>query len=149
MEQPNRCRLRTYTYGMPMSATRQESPSWVYKAEWNGTLSDKLYVEARYGDFGYYYSADRQRVTLLVPRYRTRLSSPGRSGDGTRSRSQAARLGAATIFLDTGMGSHTLKFGGEMLRSSSVEGFQQRFRRQHRTSTQRRVQPGDLWLPTA
>jgi hypothetical protein len=30
------------------------SPSWVYKAEWNGTLSDRLYVEARWGDFGYY-----------------------------------------------------------------------------------------------
>ena len=34
--------------------TRQESPSWVWKGEWNGTLSDKLYLEARYGDFGYY-----------------------------------------------------------------------------------------------
>jgi hypothetical protein len=34
---------------------RQDSGSWVYKGEWNGTLSDKLYIEARYGDFGYYF----------------------------------------------------------------------------------------------
>ena len=30
--------------------------------------------------------------------------------------------GAATYFLDTGMGSHTFKFGGEMLKRAAWEG---------------------------
>src|SRR5205807_556870 len=33
----------------------QLSGSWIYKGEWNGTLSNKLYAEARYGVFGYYF----------------------------------------------------------------------------------------------
>ena len=45
----------TYTYLIRRQTFVQDSGSWVYKAEWNGTLSDKLYVEARYGDFGYYF----------------------------------------------------------------------------------------------
>ena len=52
--QPTRLPFGTYTYDNANSTTRQESPSWVYKGEWNGTLSDRLYVEARWGDFGYY-----------------------------------------------------------------------------------------------
>ena len=40
---------------MPGETFTQISGSWVYKGEWIGTLSDKLYVEARYGDFGYYF----------------------------------------------------------------------------------------------
>ena len=39
----------------PSQTYKQDSGSWVYKGEWNGTVSDKLYVEARYGDFGYYF----------------------------------------------------------------------------------------------
>ena len=46
---------RAYIYNDPGPTNMQDSGSWVYKAEWNGTLSDKLYVEARYGDFGYYF----------------------------------------------------------------------------------------------
>ena len=33
----------------------QISGSWIYKGEWNGTISNKMYVEARYGVFGYYF----------------------------------------------------------------------------------------------
>ena len=53
--QPNRLPFATYTYASPEQTFKQDSGSWVYKAEWNGTISDKLYVEARYGDFGYYF----------------------------------------------------------------------------------------------
>ena len=55
--QPNRlpgcCGTNNYRSEAPTN--RQDSGSWVYKAEWNGTITDKLYVEARYGDFGYYF----------------------------------------------------------------------------------------------
>src|SRR5262249_35303469 len=53
--QPNRLPFASYTYPDESSTNKQNSGSWVYKGEWNGTLSDKLYVEARYGDFGYYF----------------------------------------------------------------------------------------------
>ena len=54
-EQPNRLPFATYTYASPEQTFKQDSGSWVYKGEWNSTLSDKLYLEARYGDFGYYF----------------------------------------------------------------------------------------------
>src|SRR5262245_55897297 len=53
--QPNRLPFASYTYASPEQTFKQNSGSWVYKGEWNGTLSDKLYLEARYGDFGYYF----------------------------------------------------------------------------------------------
>ena len=53
--QPNRLPQGTYTYTDPGQTFKQDSGSWVYKGEWNGTVSDKMYVEARYGDFGYYF----------------------------------------------------------------------------------------------
>src|SRR6478736_7285981 len=53
--QPNRLPFATYTYTDPSQTFAQDSGSWVYKGEWNSTVSDKLYVEARYGDFGYYF----------------------------------------------------------------------------------------------
>ena len=49
--QPNRLPFNTYTYKSPEQTYAQDSGSWVYKGEWNGTVSDKLYVVARYGDF--------------------------------------------------------------------------------------------------
>src|SRR5687767_1635053 len=54
-EQPNRLPFATFVYEDAGATLAQKSSSWVYKAEWNGTLSEKLYVEARYGDFGYYF----------------------------------------------------------------------------------------------
>ena len=66
--QPNRPQFAGYTYLSEATTNRQDSGSWVYKAEWNGTLSDKLYVEARYGDFGYYFPliCEWQRAILLA-----------------------------------------------------------------------------------
>ncbi|MCA1652077.1 MAG: carboxypeptidase-like regulatory domain-containing protein, partial [Acidobacteria bacterium] len=53
--QPNRLPQSTYFYNTPDDTWTQNSGSWVYKGEWNGTISDRLYLEARYGDFGYYF----------------------------------------------------------------------------------------------
>src|SRR5512145_1201232 len=44
-EQPNRLPFAAYTYLSPEQTFKQDSGSWVYKGEWNGTLSDKLYAE--------------------------------------------------------------------------------------------------------
>jgi hypothetical protein len=113
-EQPNRLPIGGYTYTDPTQTSRQVSPSWVYKAEWNGTLSDRLYLEARWGDFGYYdprYSNSDQEyfwrdTTLLV------LTGAHTESQTDRDRKQLT--GAATYFLDTKFGSHTFKFGGEI-----------------------------------
>ncbi len=124
--QPNRLPFATYTYPTPGETFAQDSGSWVYKAEWNGTLSDKLYVEARYGDFGYYFpliaNSDEQyfwRDTGLQT-----LFGAERKWQLDRDRKQWT--GAATYFLDTGRGSHTVKFGAELLKEQAWEGFLQR-----------------------
>ena len=54
-EQPKRLPFATYTYTSAEQTFKQDSGSWVYKGEWNSTLSDKMYLEARYADFGYYF----------------------------------------------------------------------------------------------
>jgi hypothetical protein len=99
----------------------------VWKGEWNGTLSDKLYVEARFGDFGYYFPLlansdqdyfwrDTGLQTLTGAHQRWQLD---------RDRKQLTA--AATYFLDTGKGSHTIKFGGEQLWETGWEGYEQQF----------------------
>jgi hypothetical protein len=120
--QPNRLLFGTYTHPTPEETFTQTSGAWVYKGEWIGTLSDKLYVEARYGDFGYYFplvaNSDEQyfwRDTGLQT-----LIGAGRKTQLDRDRKQWT--GAATYFLDTARGSHTVKFGAELLKEQSWEG---------------------------
>ncbi len=123
--QPNRLPFATYTYDNPDATTRQQSPSWVWKGEWNGTLSDKLFVEARFGDFGYYDS----RLANSAEQYFWRDTATQRL-EGAHAQSQNDRdrkqlTGAATWFIDTGWGSHTIKAGGEIYLESQWGGRQQ------------------------
>ena len=126
-EQPNRLIFGTYKYPDAGTTLAQKSSSWVYKAEWNGTINDKVYLEGRFGDFGYYFpliaNGDSQywfRDTGLQT-----LTGSERRWQLDRDRKQLN--GAASIFIDTAKGSHTLKVGGEALREQSWEGFQQRY----------------------
>jgi hypothetical protein len=125
--QPNRLPYATYSYPTPGETFAQDSGSWVYKGEWNGTITDKLYLEARYGDFGYYFpllaNTDEQYFwrdtglqTLIGGHQKWQLD---------RDRKQTTA--AATYFLDTGKGSHTIKFGGELLKEQAWEGYLQQF----------------------
>ncbi|MGH3118133.1 MAG: carboxypeptidase regulatory-like domain-containing protein [Gaiellales bacterium] len=128
--QPNRlvgC-CGSYTYTDPGQTLEQNSGSWVYKAEWNSTLSDKLYLEARYGDFGYYFpllgNSDEQYFWRDTGQ--AVLTGTERKWELDRDRKQWT--GAATYFLDTGgAGSHSLRFGGELLLEKAWEGFLQRY----------------------
>src|SRR5205085_479021 len=54
-EQPNRLPSSTNSYTDLGSTLKQISGSWIYKGEWNSTLSNKMYAEVRYGVFGYYF----------------------------------------------------------------------------------------------
>jgi hypothetical protein len=106
----------TYIYRDIGPTNRQDSGSWVYKAEWNGTLSDKLYVEARYGDFGYYFPQITNGTEPYYFRDSGTLEITGSHQKNQNDRDRKQWTGAATYFLDTTKGSHTLKFGGEILK---------------------------------
>ena len=124
-EQPNRLPFNSYTYESPEQTTRQDSGSWVYKAEWNGTLSDKLYLEARYGDFGYYFPLITNSDDNFFWNDTGAAVSEGAHQIWQLDRDRKQYNLAATYFLDTSAGSHTFKFGGEVLREMSWEGYLQ------------------------
>jgi hypothetical protein len=123
--QPNRLPLGGYTYTDPGQTVRQESPSWVYKAEWNSTLSGKLYVEARYGAFGYYDPRRTNSAEQYFWRDSGLLQLTGAHAQSQTDRDRQQVTGAATYFLDTRKGSHTFKFGGEIYKETQWGGRQQ------------------------
>jgi hypothetical protein len=123
--QPNRLPFGTYTYDSPDPTFRQDSGSWVWKGEWNGTLTDKLYVEARFGDFGYYFPTIANSDEQYFFRDSGTLEILGGHRKWQLDRDRKQLTGAATYFLDTGAGSHTFKFGGEILQEIGWEGFLQ------------------------
>jgi len=126
--QPNRQPYNGYTYSEEATTNRQDSGSWVYKAEWNGTLSDKLYVEARFGDFGYYFPLMSNGGTDYFWRDTGALTLEGSEQRWELDRNRYQTTGAATYFLDTGSkGSHTFKTGAEMLNETGFEGYEQGF----------------------
>jgi hypothetical protein len=125
-KQPNRLPFASYTYASPEQTWIQNSGSWVYKAEWNGTLSDKLYVEGRYGDFGYYFPLLTNSPDNFFWHDTGAAVSEGAHQRQQLDRDRKQWTAAATYFLDTAKGSHTLKVGGELLKEQSWEGYQQR-----------------------
>ena len=124
--QPNRLPFNTYTYKSPEQTYAQDSGSWVYKGEWNGTVSDKLYVEARYGDFGYYFPLITNSPDNFFWHDTGALISEGAHQAQQLDRDRKQTTAAATYFLDSGKGSHTFKFGGELLKEQSWEGYTSR-----------------------
>ncbi len=126
-EQPNRMFSTAYTYETPGPTYLQDSGSWVYKGEWNGTVSDKLYVEARYGDFGYYFPLIANSNDNFWWRDIGRGEVLRANQIWQLDRDRKQYTGAATYFLDTGKGSHTFKGGAELLKEQSWEGYQQQF----------------------
>ena len=125
--QPYRLPFGSYSYSSVDTTNRQDSGSWVYKAEWNGTLNDKLYVEARFGDFGYYFPLISNGDTDYFWRDTGLQVLEGSHERWQIDRDRKQFTGAATYFLDTTRGSHTIKFGGEMLKEQSWEGYEQQF----------------------
>jgi hypothetical protein len=125
-EQPNRLPNADYTYLSPEQTLRQSSGSWVYKAEWNGTVSDTLYLEARYGDFGYYFPLVTNSNDNFYWRDTGRLISEGAHQRQQLDRDRKQYNLAATKFLDGLGGNHTFKMGAEVLKEASWDGFYQR-----------------------
>ena len=126
-EQPNRLPFAAYTYTDPSQTFAQDSGSWVYKGEWNGTISDKLYVEARYGDFGYYFPLIANSSENYSWRDTGRAVIEGANQIWQLDRDRKQYTGAATYFLDTAAGNHTFKFGAELLKERAWEGYLQQW----------------------
>jgi hypothetical protein len=120
--QPTRLSFGTYTHDSIGPTNRQESPSWVWKGEWNGTLSNKLFVEARFGDFGYYDVRKSNSSENYFWRDSALLVLTGASAESQNDRDRKQLTGSATYFLDSRVGSHTLRFGGEMYLESQWGG---------------------------
>ena len=114
--QANRLPFGTYTYLDEGPTNRQDSGSWVYKGEWNGTVSDKLYLEARYGDFGYYFPQITNGTENYFWRDSGTLAITGSHQKNQNDRDRKQWNFASTYFLDTAKGSHTFKMGAEVLK---------------------------------
>ena len=125
-EQPNRLPDGAYTYASPEQTLSQLSGSWVYKAEWNSTISDKVYLEARYGDFGYYFPLTTNSPDNFFIQDTGRLIMEGAHQKQQLDRDRKQYNLASTYFLDTAKGSHTFKMGAEIQQERSWEGFESR-----------------------
>src|SRR5688572_17852349 len=124
--QPNRLPFAAYTYTSPEGTFSQDSGSWVYKGEWNSTVSDKVYLEARYGDFGYYFPLVTNSPQNYFWHDTTEAVVVGAHQVQQLDRDRKQYNLAATYFLDGAGGSHTFKFGAEMLGERSWEGLYSR-----------------------
>jgi hypothetical protein len=125
-EQPNRLPSSTSNYTDLGATLSQLSGSWIYKGEWNGTINNKTYVEARYGVFGYYFpllantdSTAHQRVDASLSQY----INADQKEQTDRQRRQAT--GSVTYFKDGWGGSHNFKLGGEVLMETGWYGYTQ------------------------
>jgi hypothetical protein len=123
--QPTRLPFATAVYDSAEPTFRQDSGSWVWKGEWNGTISDKLYVESRVGDFGYYFPTLANSDEDYFWRDSGTLAITGAHRRWQLDRERKQYTGAATYFLETGAGSHTFKLGGEYLKETGWQGFEQ------------------------
>jgi len=122
--QPNRI-LQAATYDTAGPTSRQDSGSWVWKAEWNATLSDKFYLEARAGSFGYYFPLQPNSSDQYFWRDTGTLQIVGADRDWQTDRERNQYTAAATYFMDSDRGSHTIKFGAELLNEKGWVGFKQ------------------------
>jgi hypothetical protein len=120
-QQPNRTdiapnsRFSTPIHLTADSTVLQDSPSWVYKGEWNGTIGQNMFVEFRAGQFGYNFGLVSNTAGTRYESLTTfELLGGGRDWELRRRRNQYT--GALSFFKDNFLGgSHQLKFGGEYL----------------------------------
>jgi hypothetical protein len=120
-QQPNRTdiapngRIATPVHITADSTVLQDSPSWVYKGEWNGTIGQNMYAEFRAGQFGYNFGLDSNTTaTRYESLTANEILGGGRDWELRRRRNQYT--GALSFFKDNfAGGSHTFKLGGEYM----------------------------------
>jgi hypothetical protein len=114
--QPNRLPSSTNSYTDLAGTLKQISGSWIYKGEWNSTLNNKTYVEARYGVFGYYFPLLANSDTTQHEKFDNQLTLlTGADQKEQTDRQRKQLTGAMTYFQDGWGGTHNFKVGGELL----------------------------------
>ena len=94
--QPNRLPQAALNYNSLDGTLKQISGSWIYKGEWNGTVSNNMFVEARYGVFGYYFPLLANTDTTAHERFDNQLNAAHRrrpEGADRPSASSGHRIG--------------------------------------------------------
>jgi hypothetical protein len=125
-EQPNRVTQTSLNYTSLEPTVFQKSGSWIYKGEWNGTINKNMYVEARYGVFGYYFPLITNSDTTQHEKFDnslTLISGADQKEQTDRQRRQVT--GSMTYFKDGWGGTHNVKVGGEMLMETGWYGYTQ------------------------
>ncbi|MGH9347338.1 MAG: carboxypeptidase regulatory-like domain-containing protein [Vicinamibacterales bacterium] len=118
-QQPNRTdssnRLGPPVHITGASTVLQDSPSWVYKGEWNGTVGQNAFAELRAGQFGYNFGLGSNTTDVRYESENTnQILGGGRDWELRRRRNQYT--GSLSYFNDNfAGGSHNLKVGGEYL----------------------------------
>jgi hypothetical protein len=118
-QQPNRTdssnRLGAPVHLDASSTVLQDSPSWVYKGEWNGTLGQNAFAEFRAGQFGYDFGlVSNTNDTRYESLNTNEILGGGRDWLLKRRRNQFT--GSLSYFKDNfAGGSHNFKLGGEYL----------------------------------
>ncbi|HMD37050.1 MAG TPA: carboxypeptidase regulatory-like domain-containing protein [Vicinamibacterales bacterium] len=124
--QPNRLPSSSNQYAAVGPTYAQSSGSWVYKGEWNSTISSKMYAEVRYGVFGYYFPLVANTDTT-APQVINQQLNQYFNGDQKEQtdRHRGQITGAVTYFKDGWGGTHNLKIGGEFLDEVGYIGYLQ------------------------
>ena len=131
-QQPNRTdntnRIASPIHLTADSTVLQDSPSWVYKGEWNGTLGQNMFAEFRAGQFGYDFGLDSNTNDIRYEDLATRqVVGGGRQWLLLRRRNQFT--GSVSYFKDNLLGgSHNFKFGGEFLNETGNTQWPQGYR---------------------
>jgi carboxypeptidase family protein len=124
--QPNRTPSSSYSYTDVASTFTQNSGSWVYKGEWNGTISNALYAEARYGVFGYYFPLIANSDTTQPEIINNALSQYFNADEKEQTdRHRGQVTGAITYFKTALGGTHSIKIGAEYLDEAQYQGYLQ------------------------
>jgi hypothetical protein len=111
------------TFYTPDSGWPQRWKSGVYKVEWNQTLSDTVFAEARVGNYYSNWRNPRLNNTTRVEDIGTGVVTGGARGwDEIRARPQV--LGSVSHYRTGWGGSHNLKFGVE-LADETLEEYEQ------------------------
>jgi outer membrane receptor protein involved in Fe transport len=101
------------------SSFRQNYHPKLWKAEWNSTLSNSVYAEARVGAFGYKWpDTPNGSGPSFEDLGNNAVSGRARSRELDIMRNQV--LGSVTYFKSGWLGTHNFKFGGEWFRETST-----------------------------
>ena len=107
-------------YPSEESTANQRATGWVWKGEWNSAMTDRLYIELRAGQFG---ARRPETPNGSGPRFEDigSLVAEGGSRDWQEDLGRGQLIGSVSFLPADWLGSHQIKIGGEIIRSTASE----------------------------